>query len=410
MLKIKKKKLMKRALIVATPIVILSVVFYAAISSHPQAHESTFAQGEYYNDEYANSDDENNSSDNSGDDTLLDVNGNEVEEITSHDSVIIDTNPDSITVLVNKELSLPKEYIPEDLVVPNVIFTTIQFDEKKQMRSEAAKALELLFNAAKQDNLTLYGVSGYRSYDRQYEIFTNNIRKQGLQHTLQYSATPGYSEHQTGLSIDVSSKSVSNRLDDSFAETPEGKWLAQNAHLFGYIIRYPQDKEDITGYSYEPWHIRYVGKALSTYLYKNNLCLEEYYNFKPTKDYSNDITYESLVDYGIDLKDIIPTKVPKPIIKEEETADQTSETVDENSKDENSIEQTGETSDNTKDGQGTGQKDDDTKPKPTPTKAPAPTKTPTPTVAPVPTEAPNTTDSNTVEVTPTVDTVDEQGK
>jgi hypothetical protein len=88
---------------------------------------------------------------------------------------------------------------------------------------------------------------------------------------------PGSSEHQTGLSIDVSSDSVGCALEESFGATADGKWLAKNCHKYGFIIRYPKNKTKITGYSYEPWHIRYVGRKLATYLYKNDLTLEEYY-------------------------------------------------------------------------------------------------------------------------------------
>ena len=103
----------------------------------------------------------------------------------------------------------------------------------------------------------------------------------GADYTNRYSAKPGYSEHQTGLSIDVSASSIGNRLSESFGSTDEGIWLAAHAHEYGFIIRYPKDKASITGYAYEPWHIRYVGIELATYLYENNLTLEEYYNYTP---------------------------------------------------------------------------------------------------------------------------------
>lgn len=330
MLKIKKRH-MKKIAIVITPIAILCVISYASITSLSKASESAFAYEHYYEDE-AYSDgqkeyDNNKDSGNLEDDSMVEFDDT-IIAITNHDSVVLDTNPDSITVLVNKELSLPTEYIPKDLVVPNVLFSIDYFDEKKQMRAEAAKALEELFHASEGEDLSLCAISGYRSYQRQYDIFTANIRKQGLKHTVQYSAMPSYSEHQTGLSIDVSTKLVNNRLDSPFAETPEGKWLAENAYLFGYIIRYPEDKTEITGYSYEPWHIRYVGKALSRYLYENNLALEEYYSFESTIDYANEISYDNLEDFGIDLDDVIvkpvvkvpeviPEEVPEEIIEDE---------------------------------------------------------------------------------------------
>jgi D-alanyl-D-alanine carboxypeptidase len=222
----------------------------------------------------------------------------------------VDLDPESITLLVNKEYSLSKDYIPSDLVIPNVLFNIQGFDERKQMRKEAAGALEKLFAAAQADGYTLYGVSGYRSYERQYQIFTENIVKQGKDHTLKYSAVPGTSEHQTGLSIDVSCKSLNFNLEDNFIDTPEGKWLSKNAHYYGFIIRYPKDKVDITGYAYEPWHIRYVGVDLAAYLYVNNLTLDEYYHYTPSPDFDFEARYADIINYTPPT----PTPTPTPTV------------------------------------------------------------------------------------------------
>jgi len=183
-------------------------------------------------------------------------------------------NPDNVLVLVNKENSLPQNYIPSDLVFPNVPFSFEEILPKKYMRKDAAIALEQLFQKAQQDDISLTAESGYRSYDRQTEIFTRNIKESP--DANQTSARPGESEHQTGLSMDVSSPSVNNQLSASFGDTREGLWLAKNAADFGFIIRYPKDKENITGYQYEPWHLRYVGMPVSQTIAKNNLTLEEY--------------------------------------------------------------------------------------------------------------------------------------
>lgn len=196
----------------------------------------------------------------------------------------IDTLPESITVFVNKEYGLPSEYTPSDLVQPNIDFNIDYYDEKKLLRQEAANALEELFANALENDLKLYGVSGYRSYERQTTIYNNNIKTKGYEHTNQYSAKPGYSEHQTGLSIDVSAASVNYALNENFANTDEGLWLARNAHNYGFIIRYPKGKETITGYAYEPWHIRYIGIDIATYLYENDMTLEEYYNYEPKEE------------------------------------------------------------------------------------------------------------------------------
>jgi len=208
----------------------------------------------------------------------------------------IDLDPESITVFVNPEYNLPKNYAPKDLVQVNVYFHLKTYDERTYMRKEAAQALEKLFAAAKEAGYELCGVSGYRSYYRQYQIFVNNMLTKGKEHTLKYSAVPGASEHQTGLAMDVSCKSLKYDLSTRFSTTPEGKWLAQNAHLYGYIIRYPDDKADITGYAYEPWHIRYVGKGLAKYLYENDLTLEEYYNYTPARDFNFETKYAHLIN------------------------------------------------------------------------------------------------------------------
>ncbi len=209
----------------------------------------------------------------------------------------MDLDPSSITVFVNKEYSLPRDYVPKELVTPNVIFNLITYDERTLMRPEAAGALEQLFAAAKEDHVILYGISAYRSYQRQTSIFKNNIVKKGKTYTLRYSAVPGTSEHQTGLSIDVSAESQDFKLDNTFAKSPEGKWLAANAHQYGYIIRYPEGNEEITGYAYEPWHIRYVGKGLAEYLYTNHMTLDEYYHYSPSPNFDFEAKYASIINY-----------------------------------------------------------------------------------------------------------------
>ncbi|ABK85570.1 M15 family metallopeptidase [Bacillus cereus] len=183
----------------------------------------------------------------------------------------------SVQAVVNKEYGLPEDYKPEDLVVPNVPFSFSGTLEKSYLRKEAAEALERLFNLAKKEGIQLNAVSGFRSYDYQKKLYANNVKRKGQEHTDRFSAKPGHSEHQTGLTMDVSSKSANNELELTFANTKEGKWLKENAHRAGFIIRYPKGKESITGYAYEPWHIRYVGDIAES-IYKKKLTLEEYMN------------------------------------------------------------------------------------------------------------------------------------
>lgn len=198
--------------------------------------------------------------------------------LVDSNTVPLDTIPSSITVLVNRTYLLPSNYVPAHLVEPKIRFSFNYKDDKRLMRKEAARALEKMFrDAKKKKKIILYGVSGYRSYHRQREIYLRNVMMRGKSATNTVSALPGSSEHQTGLTIDISAKSVGNDLIPAFGHTKEGRWVAKNAHKYGFIVRYPSGKSKITGYHYEPWHIRYVGVTTASYLYKNKLTLEEYY-------------------------------------------------------------------------------------------------------------------------------------
>lgn len=229
--------------------------------------------------------------------------------LPSRDSV--DTNEGSLYQLVNKEFALSSDYAPEDLVVPDIRFNISYDAEKKYLRSAAADAIEILFKAASEEGYELCGVSGYRSYTRQKEIYTTNLATKGTAHTNKYSAQPGNSEHQSGLAMDVSSAAIGYSLSESFGDTKEGKWLASNCYKYGFIIRYPENKENITGYFYEPWHIRYLGVPLSTYLYENDLTLEEYYNVDTRYDDLNEDSSIMDVDEN-DLSTSAPSIVITP--------------------------------------------------------------------------------------------------
>lgn len=188
------------------------------------------------------------------------------------------TNAEAVTVIVNKERSLPEGYEPDDLVEPNVPFSFDGPHEKRHLRKEAASALEELFAAAKEDGIELRAVSGYRSYKRQVSVYNSSVERNGEEYAARVSAKPGYSEHQTGLAIDVSSPSVGNVIEEVFGDSEEGKWLAEHAPEYGFVIRYLKDREDVTGYVYEPWHIRYVGKELAPDIAESGLTLEEYFD------------------------------------------------------------------------------------------------------------------------------------
>lgn len=128
-----------------------------------------------------------------------------------------------------------------------------------------------LQSAAAQEGLNIWLASGFRSYDYQDQIYNNYVARDGQAAADTYSARPGYSEHQSGLAIDV------NQIDDSFIGTPEAIWLEKHCHEFGFILRYPQGKQSITGYQYESWHIRYVGTDISYQIHDSGLTLEEFF-------------------------------------------------------------------------------------------------------------------------------------
>ncbi|MDQ0214418.1 D-alanyl-D-alanine carboxypeptidase [Oikeobacillus pervagus] len=201
---------------------------------------------------------------------------NQIKEVNGKKII---ANPENTLSLVNKHYFLPGEYTPTDLVRPNVRFSFGDQDiEKSYLRKQAAKALEEMFSNAKQQGVHLFAVSGYRSYDRQVAILNNEIARVGETKASQAVAPPGQSEHQTGLSMDISAESVKFNLTEDFENTTEGKWLAENAHQYGFILRYPKGKESLTGYKYEPWHFRYVGKQAAKEIYENKWTLEEYFN------------------------------------------------------------------------------------------------------------------------------------
>ena len=199
-----------------------------------------------------------------------------LNDIKVEDGVNYIQNPENILVLVNKEYSLPVGYRADDLVKPNVKFSFSGENEKQLMRKEAAEALEKMFTAASTEGVELAAVSGFRSYERQVQIYNAEIAASGMEYAQQAVAEPGKSEHQTGLTMDVSSGDNNYQLNQEFGNTAAGKWLEENSAEYGFIIRYPKDGEKITGYMYEPWHIRYVGKAVATDLKMRNLTLEEY--------------------------------------------------------------------------------------------------------------------------------------
>ncbi|WP_083613445.1 D-alanyl-D-alanine carboxypeptidase family protein [Paenibacillus sp. P46E] len=189
--------------------------------------------------------------------------------------------PESLEAIINKQYKLPDGYKPADLVYPDVPFIFSEKIEKRMMRKAAATALERMFAGAKKDGVHLAGVSGYRSEATQTRLFNNYVAKDGEEKARTYSAVPGHSEHQTGLAIDLSGTTGKCAAESCFAGTEEANWLAAHAAEYGFIIRYPEGKQAITGYMYEPWHVRYVGKDIATSIAERGITLEEYFDAVP---------------------------------------------------------------------------------------------------------------------------------
>ncbi len=182
---------------------------------------------------------------------------------------------DDWLLLINKTHPLSKDYVPTDMI--HIKYCVGDHAESmRYMREVPATHFHEMIEAAAAAGYEIGIRTAYRSYEQQYNIFWNYVAQDGEEAANKYSARPGQSEHQTGLCADVTSPSVEYKLTTEYGETPEGKWLSANAHYYGFIIRYPLGKEDITGYQYEPWHVRYVGEEAATEIFENELTLEEY--------------------------------------------------------------------------------------------------------------------------------------
>ena len=201
--------------------------------------------------------------------------GNLTNEENINPKKVINTVNEDYTILVNKTNVLRSDYTPKNLVKLNIEFLSDTSNEARCMEKKAADSLEDLVATAKKENIILIGSSAYRSYKSQLRILKEETDKKGVDYADKYVAKPGQSEHQSGLAIDVT-----NRVRCFDKTSKEAQWLANNAHKFGFILRYPDGKENITGYNYEPWHIRYVGKDIAKEIYMKNITLEEYLSYK----------------------------------------------------------------------------------------------------------------------------------
>ncbi len=187
-------------------------------------------------------------------------------------------------ILVNKNNLLDSTYVPEHLIEvhaptgekldPNYI-NRIDIVAYQYFLEMQKKALQFGYE--------IFIDSSYRSYDYQQKLFSDLVLKKGYEYAKKYCAIPGSSEHQTGLAIDVILRRNGNMIENFTDDEPEIVWLIHNSYIYGYILRYPKNKESITGYNYEPWHYRFCGLDLAKFLYNNDETMEEYYTRKRKK-------------------------------------------------------------------------------------------------------------------------------
>ena len=176
-------------------------------------------------------------------------------------------------MLTNKFYSLDNTYNSNNMVNVSKQYS---YGENQMLTSETYNAFLNMFSAAKKEDLTLIINSSFRSYEEQEEIYNELKNSRGDEYANKIAAKPGFSEHQTGMAIDIQTY---GSTASNFEEFDEFKWLQQNAHKYGFILRYPKDKEYLTGYEYESWHYRYVGLEVATYIYENNITFDEYYAY-----------------------------------------------------------------------------------------------------------------------------------
>lgn len=183
--------------------------------------------------------------------------------------------------LVNKDNLLDPNYAPNDLIITdqneNNFHNYNDPTLKPQIKRDIFKQFQQLQQDALKEKIFIIVDSGYRSYEYQKRIYEKTVQEKGLEYAKQFVAPPGASEHQTGLAIDIAAIRNGNYSDDIQEGDKESIWMNNNSYKYGFILRYSKKKEEITGYSFEPWHYRYVGIPLANFLYQNDLTLEEYY-------------------------------------------------------------------------------------------------------------------------------------
>ncbi len=181
----------------------------------------------------------------------------------------VDTSKENL-MLVNKYHKLDKDFTFDDIVPIGLQYAYAN----QSIREEVLENYLSMWHAAKKLDLSLIVNSSYRDYDFQDRLYNRYINNYGKEEADTFSARPGHSEHQTGLALDISAY---NSVMENFEDTKEYEWMKDNAHFYGFILRYPEGKEHITGYKFEPWHYRYVGKEIAKEIYDLGITFDEYY-------------------------------------------------------------------------------------------------------------------------------------
>lgn len=225
--------------------------------------------------------------------SLEDTAGVLIEDVTYDDVAwnfpidLSDMDPDMIR-LANKEILLPSDFVPDPLMTMKARKETSDgsnanggvkkaSSSEMQLQGDCAEALVTMFEAALEDGITLYLKSAYRSYRTQKTMYYNRLEKNNGKDDG-WVSKPGASDHQTGLGCDIVPRSWRDKsMNEKMADTEECQWMAEHCAEYGFILRYPSDKEDVTEINYEPWHLRYVGNPAATYIMENGLCLEEFH-------------------------------------------------------------------------------------------------------------------------------------
>lgn len=184
--------------------------------------------------------------------------------------------PADLLRLVDKQAALPPDYEPPDLVGLQPIDASPNSVGTLRLRREAEEALHKMLDAARGARLFLLAQSSYRSYPDQERVYQSEVEHFGQGQADRESARPGHSEHQLGTAIDFTTRALGYDLVEAFASTAEGKWLQQNAVQYGFVLSYPQDKEAVTGYMYEPWHYRYIGVQPAQAAAQSGLALSQW--------------------------------------------------------------------------------------------------------------------------------------